>query len=86
MPNKDDNLYVVEAATGIALLIAPSVPGLLLFAQELSGPVTLTARFAGIPLLALLIHDSGRAALARHGLSFHSCHRSRKAASAVPTD
>jgi hypothetical protein len=48
-------ICILEAATGIALLIAPSVLGLLLFGQELSGPATLTARFAGIALLALAV-------------------------------
>lgn len=46
---------VIEALTGLALLIAPSALGLLLFGQELLGVAALTARFAGIALLSLAI-------------------------------
>jgi hypothetical protein len=44
---------VLEVATGIALLIAPSLVGRLLFGEELTGIVILVARVLGIALLAL---------------------------------
>jgi hypothetical protein len=44
---------VVEVATGIALLIVPSLVGRLLFGEELSGIVIPVARVLGIALLAL---------------------------------
>src|SRR6476646_8994248 len=44
---------VVEVATGIALLIAPSLVGRLLFGGELTGIVIPVARVLGIALMAL---------------------------------
>jgi len=42
-----------EAATGLALLIIPSLVGLLLLGEELSGVAIPAARVAGIALIAL---------------------------------
>ena len=44
---------VLEVATGIALLIVPSLVGRLLFGAELTGIVIPMARVLGIALLAL---------------------------------
>lgn len=44
-----------EAATGLALLIVPSLVGLLLFGEELTGLATPIARLTGIALIALAI-------------------------------
>ena len=44
---------VLEAATGVALLIVPSLVGRLLFGEEFTGIVILVARVLGIALLAL---------------------------------
>ena len=44
---------VSEAATGLALLIAPSLVGQLLLCEQLSGVATPVARVAGIALIAL---------------------------------
>jgi hypothetical protein len=44
---------VIEAATGMALLIVPSLVGQLLFGEEFTGIVTAVARVLGIALLAL---------------------------------
>jgi len=44
---------VGEAATGLALLIAPSLVGELLFGEPLAGNALPTARVAGIALIAL---------------------------------
>ena len=44
---------VTEAATGLALLIVPSLVGLLLLGQELTGIAIPVARVAGIALIAL---------------------------------
>lgn len=44
---------VSEAATGVALLIAPSLVGQLLFGTELTGMATTIARVTGIALIAL---------------------------------
>src|SRR6476620_7333025 len=44
---------VVEAATGLALMIAPSLIGRLLFGEEFTGIVIPVARVLGIALLAL---------------------------------
>jgi hypothetical protein len=44
---------VSEAATGLALLIAPSLVGQLLLGKQLSGVATPVARVAGIALIAL---------------------------------
>ena len=44
---------VVEAATGVALLIVPSLVGQLLFGVELTGIAIPVARVAGIALIAL---------------------------------
>jgi len=44
---------VVEVATGLALLIVPSLVGRLLFGEELTGIVIPVARVLGIALLAL---------------------------------
>lgn len=42
-----------EAATGLALVIAPSVVGRLLLGEELTGAATPVARVAGIALVGL---------------------------------
>jgi hypothetical protein len=44
---------VVEAATGLALIIVPSLVGRLLFGEQLTGIVIPVARVLGIALLAL---------------------------------
>jgi hypothetical protein len=44
---------VSEAATGMALLIIPSLVGQLLFGAELTGIAMIVARVAGIALIAL---------------------------------
>ena len=44
---------VLEAATGVALLIMPSLVGRLLFGEEFTGIVISVARVLGIALLAL---------------------------------
>ena len=44
---------VGEAATGVALLIVPSLVGRLLLGEELTGIATPVARVAGIALIAL---------------------------------
>ncbi len=44
---------VSEAATGVALLIVPSLVGQLLFGVELTGIAMTVARVAGIALIAL---------------------------------
>ncbi|MET4206709.1 hypothetical protein [Bradyrhizobium sp. LA2.1] len=44
---------ISEAATGLALLIAPSLVGQLLLGEQLSGVATPLARVAGIALIAL---------------------------------
>jgi hypothetical protein len=44
---------VVEAATGVGLLVVPSLVGRLLFGEELTGIVIPVARVLGIALLAL---------------------------------
>jgi hypothetical protein len=44
---------VAEAATGLALLIVPSLVGQLLLGEELSGIAIPVARVAGIALIAL---------------------------------
>jgi hypothetical protein len=44
---------VIEAATGMALLIVPSLVGRLLFGEELTGIVIPVARVLGIALIAL---------------------------------
>ena len=44
---------VLEVATGVALLILPSLIGRLLFGEELTGIVIAVARVLGIALLAL---------------------------------
>lgn len=44
---------VAEAATGLALLIAPSLVGRLLLGEELAGIAIPVARVAGIALIAL---------------------------------
>ena len=44
---------VGEAATGVALLIAPSLVGQLLFGAELTGVALNMARIAGIALIGL---------------------------------
>ena len=42
-----------EAATGLALLVVPSLVGQLLFGEELAGVAVTLARVAGIALIAL---------------------------------
>ena len=44
---------VAEAATGLALLIVPSLVGQLLLGEELTGVAIPVARVAGIALIAL---------------------------------
>jgi hypothetical protein len=44
---------VLEVATGVALLIVPSLVGRLLFGEEFTGMVIPVARVLGIALLAL---------------------------------
>ena len=44
---------VAEAATGLALLLAPSLVGQLLLGQEFSGVTISVARVTGIALIAL---------------------------------
>jgi hypothetical protein len=44
---------VAEAATGLALLLAPSLVGQLLLGQEFAGVTLVVARVAGIALIAL---------------------------------
>jgi hypothetical protein len=44
---------VAEAATGVALLVAPALVGRLLLGTELAGVAVVVARVAGIALLAL---------------------------------
>jgi hypothetical protein len=44
---------VLEVATGVALLIVPSLVGRLLFGEELTGVAIPAARVTGIALLAL---------------------------------
>jgi hypothetical protein len=44
---------IAEAATGLALVIVPSVVGKLLLGEELSGVAVPIARVAGIALIAL---------------------------------
>ena len=44
---------VGEAATGLALLVVPSLVGQLLFGAELTGIAVTVARVAGIALIAL---------------------------------
>jgi hypothetical protein len=44
---------LIEAATGLALIAAPSLVGRLLFGEELTGIVIPVARVLGIALLAL---------------------------------
>jgi len=46
---------VGEAATGLALLIVPSLVGQLLFGEELTGIAMPVARVAGIALIALAV-------------------------------
>ena len=46
---------VGEAATGVALLIVPSLVGRLLFGEELTGVAIPVARVTGIALIALSI-------------------------------
>jgi hypothetical protein len=44
---------VVEVATGLALIVVPSLVGQLLFGEELTGIVIPVARVLGVALLAL---------------------------------
>jgi hypothetical protein len=44
---------VAEVATGLALLVAPSIVGLLLLGQDFSGLALAVARVTGIALVAL---------------------------------
>jgi len=44
-----------EAATGLALLVVPSIVGQLLLGQELVGIAILVARVAGIALIGLAV-------------------------------
>jgi hypothetical protein len=54
---------VSEAATGLALLIAPSLVGQLLLGEPLSGVAAAVARVAGLALIALGIAWPGRSPL-----------------------
>jgi hypothetical protein len=45
----------VEAATGLALLVVPSIVGQLLLGQELVGVAMPVARVAGIALIGLAV-------------------------------
>ena len=50
-----------EAATGLALLVAPSLVGQLLLGADLAGPAATVAGVAGIALIALAVAcGSGR--------------------------
>ena len=44
---------IVEGATGVALLIVPSLVGLLLFGVQLTGIAVTVARLSGIALIGL---------------------------------
>jgi hypothetical protein len=44
---------IIEAATGLALITAPSLVGRLLFGEDLTGIVVTVARVLGIALLGL---------------------------------
>ena len=44
---------ISEAATGVALLIAPSLVGQLLLGEQITGVAVPVARVAGIALIAL---------------------------------
>jgi hypothetical protein len=44
---------IIEAATGLALIVAPSLVGRLLFGAEFTGVANPAARVTGIALLAL---------------------------------
>jgi hypothetical protein len=46
---------VAEAATGVALLLVPSLVGQLLLGAELAGTAATVARVAGIALIALAV-------------------------------
>ena len=46
---------LAEAMTGLALLLAPSLVGRLLFGEELTGAGILAGRVAGIALIALSV-------------------------------
>jgi hypothetical protein len=46
---------IAEAATGLALLIVPSLVGQLLFGEELTGVAIPAARVTGIALVALAV-------------------------------
>ena len=46
-------IALAEAATGVALMVVPSIAGQLLFGAELSGVAVVVARVAGIALIAL---------------------------------
>ena len=46
---------VAEAATGLALLVVPSLVGHLLFGAELTGVALTVARVTGIALIALRV-------------------------------
>jgi hypothetical protein len=63
---------VAEAATGLALLIVPSLVGHLLLGEDLTGIAVPVARVAGIALIGLGVacwpdahHDCGRVATAQ---------------------
>ena len=62
---------MIEAATGVALMVLPSVPAALLFGTTLDTPTALVvARIAGAALLALgvacwLARDDGQSRAAR---------------------
>ena len=46
---------IAEAATGLALLLVPSLVGQWLFGAELTGIAVIMARMAGIALVALAV-------------------------------
>lgn len=68
---------VVEAVTGLTMLIAPSLVGQLLLGDKLAGAAILVARVTGIALIGL-----GGGLLARPASSRHVCvQRSRHSVS-----
>ena len=71
---------VAEAATGLALLIVPSLVGQLLLGEELTGIAIPVARVAGIALIALRGRLLAGPAAGRHV----DLQRSRHAVSCLP--
>ncbi len=65
---------VAEAATGLGLLIVPSLVGRLLLGEELTGIAIPVARVAGIALIALGIDLLAGSAAGRHVDLQHNRH------------